>query len=137
MNPGFTPVATERLRTQVAATVAGLLDAIEDAPDADLLRDLAYPLPARVIARLLGVPDEYHRRCMTLTDDIATLFGDPLRTAEQISRAQDSVRELAEIFRATVRDRKGGRGEDLMGMLLGLRRTVRTCRRRCCTPSAS
>lgn len=118
MNPGFTPVATERLRAEVESTVAGLLDAIEANCEADLLRDLAYPLPARVIARLLGVSAEHHRRCMTLTDDIATLFGDPLRTAEQISRAQVSVRELTEIFRTTVRERRSGQGDDLMGMLL-------------------
>jgi cytochrome P450 len=118
MNPGFTPVAAERLRGKIETTVAELLDGIEEKSEADLLQQLAYPLPARVISRLLGVPQEYHERCMTLTDDIAILFGNPLRTPDMISRAQDSVRELVEIFRITIRERKGGQEDDLMGLLL-------------------
>ncbi len=40
MNPGFTPIASERLRPQVEATVAQLLEAIAHVDEPDLLRDL-------------------------------------------------------------------------------------------------
>jgi cytochrome P450 len=118
MNPAFTPVATERLRPQVQASVEELLDRMQDLPEPDLLRDLAYPLPARVISRLLGVSEELHDRCVALSDSLAIWVGTPVRSVPMTDRAQDAARELVEIFRSTVKARHAAHGDDLMGMLL-------------------
>jgi cytochrome P450 len=122
MNPGFTPVASEKLRPQVEDIVGQLLADIEKVPDPDLLRDLAYPLPARVICRLLGVSESLQARCVVLSDQVATWFGHPLRTVEGTARAQEAARELVEIFRVTIAERRAGQDDDLMGLLLAATR---------------
>jgi cytochrome P450 len=122
MNPAFTPVASERLRAQVETTVAHLLDGIADSDEPDLLRELAYPLPARVISRLLGVPAEFEERCVILSDHVAAWFGNPIRTVEGTTRAQEAARELVEIFRQTIERRRAGEDDNLMGVLLAATR---------------
>jgi cytochrome P450 len=54
----FTPRLVERLRPRVQAISDGLLDAVQDRGEMDLINDYAFPLPITVIAELLGVPAE-------------------------------------------------------------------------------
>ena len=50
----FTPRTVARMEDQIAAVADELIDGLN--PEADLVEDLAYPLPAIVIAEMLGVP---------------------------------------------------------------------------------
>lgn len=52
----FAPRVVRALEPEIAAMVDGLLDAMAAAGSADVVTDLAYPLPVAVICRLLGVP---------------------------------------------------------------------------------
>jgi cytochrome P450 len=52
----FTPAAIERMRPRVEAIVDELLAPARDHGAIDVIRDLAFPLPVRVIAEMLGVP---------------------------------------------------------------------------------
>jgi cytochrome P450 len=54
----FTPRVIREMAAQIDAIVAELLDRVQDRGHMDVIRDLAYPLPATVIARLLGVPEK-------------------------------------------------------------------------------
>jgi cytochrome P450 len=57
--PEFMVKRIERLRPEVQRLVDGYLDEMENqGPPADLVEMLAFPLPARVICALLGVPFE-------------------------------------------------------------------------------
>ena len=58
VSKAFTPRLIERLRPRVQAIAAGLLDAVQDRGELDLIDDYAFPLPITVIAELLGVPAE-------------------------------------------------------------------------------
>jgi cytochrome P450 len=62
VSKAFTPRLIERLRGRVEAICQKLLDAMERKPSAELVRDYALPLPATVIAELLGIPAEDHRK---------------------------------------------------------------------------
>ncbi|GLW91838.1 cytochrome P450 [Actinokineospora globicatena] len=53
--PAFTARRTAALRPRIQAVVDRLLDSL--APDADLLRDFAGPLPMEVICELIGIPE--------------------------------------------------------------------------------
>ena len=57
MNKGFSPSATEALRPQVEKVVDKILESLAHMPQADLVNELAYPMPVRVISELLGVPE--------------------------------------------------------------------------------
>jgi cytochrome P450 len=52
----FTPKAVARLSGRVAEITQELLDGVRAKGEMDIVSDLAFPLPARVIAELLGVP---------------------------------------------------------------------------------
>ena len=58
VSKAFTPRLIERMRPRVQAIADGLLDAVQDRGEMDLIDDYAFPLPITVIAELLGVPAE-------------------------------------------------------------------------------
>ena len=58
----FTPRLIEGLRGHIEAICQVLLDAMERDGKVDLVRDYALPLPATVIAELLGIPAGDHRK---------------------------------------------------------------------------
>ena len=68
LTPEFTMRRLERLRPGIQRIVEGRLDALEEAgPDADLVRDFAFPVPFLVICELLGLPDEERETFRSLT----------------------------------------------------------------------
>jgi cytochrome P450 len=54
----FTPKALASLTNDVRTITSKLLDEMEEAGEFDLVEAFAHPLPANVIGRLFGVPDE-------------------------------------------------------------------------------
>jgi cytochrome P450 len=62
VSKAFTPRLIERLRGRIEAICRELLDVMERKGRSELVRDYALPLPATVIAELLGVPAKDQRR---------------------------------------------------------------------------
>jgi cytochrome P450 len=58
----FTPRLIEQLRRRIQALCEDLLDAMQSKGNMELISDYALPLPATVIADLLGVPAEDRRK---------------------------------------------------------------------------
>jgi len=90
-NRAFTPSAIEQLRRRVGEIVAGLLADMPDRGEVELVRSFAYPLPAAVIAELIGVP-------MSIVDDLKRWSAD-LATSTAAATGEDIYRRAA---RATV-----------------------------------
>jgi cytochrome P450 len=70
----FTPKAIDRLRTRITDVSAQLLDRIEPSADADLIADYAAPLPAAIIADILGIPDGHRSQMLERGDSGARLL---------------------------------------------------------------
>jgi cytochrome P450 len=75
VNKAFTPRRIGALRERIAAIVDELLAPVGDAMD--VIATLAAPLPAIVIAELLGVPAEDHRRFKAWAAEIVATVGNP------------------------------------------------------------
>ncbi|BCL78641.1 putative cytochrome P450 YjiB [Ktedonobacteria bacterium brp13] len=58
VNQAFTPRAVNHLSDSVTAIAQQFLDNVRSAGKMDVVSDIAFPFPAKVIAALLGVPDE-------------------------------------------------------------------------------
>lgn len=116
----FTPRAVDALRPAVEELVDGLLDRLPDQGRIDVITDFAFPLPARVIARLLGLESDDLVQLKAWSDDFSTLFGtDPSAvTAEQYQRALRSTNELTEFFSAEFAKRRASPGDDLLSLLV-------------------
>src|SRR5262249_36741351 len=80
LNKGFSPAVVESLRPQVESVVDRMLLSLRDASEVDLLKELAYPLPVRVIAEMLGISHAMHDRIIEWTDAVAVILGTPNRT---------------------------------------------------------
>ncbi len=82
----FTPRVIEAMRPRVQVIVDELLDAARGRGEMDLVRDLAYPLPAIVIAELVGAPPEARVRFKRWSDGILlTSRGSPTVTSRSAS----------------------------------------------------
>ncbi|MFT4774593.1 MAG: cytochrome P450 [Ilumatobacter sp.] len=78
----FTPSRLANLRPRVEEIVDKLLDDLADIDEPDLVRDFAFPLPAIVIAELLGVPAQDRDDFKHWSDQLAAIvFGSANRTA--------------------------------------------------------
>jgi cytochrome P450 len=58
VNQAFTPRAVARLSERITQITQELLDRVRELGTMDVVADFAFPLPAKVIAELLGVPPE-------------------------------------------------------------------------------
>ncbi len=103
----FTPTAVESLRPRIAALVDRLLDDMAAAgPNCDLIADFAYPLPAIVIAHVLGVPDRDIDRFRAWSDDIAGVVGGALRDPDRLERGAAALAALDGYLEHTVAERR-------------------------------
>jgi cytochrome P450 len=58
VNQAFTPRAVARLSDRVTTITQELLDTVKATGRMDVVSDIAFPLPAKIIAEMLGVPAE-------------------------------------------------------------------------------
>src|SRR6266566_5330730 len=58
VNQAFTPRAVARLSDRITQITQELLDQVQPQGRMDIVSDIAFPLPAKVIAEMLGVPAE-------------------------------------------------------------------------------
>jgi cytochrome P450 len=120
MNKGFSPAVAEGLRPQIVAIVDRMLETMRHASEADVLREVAYPLPVRIIAEMFGVREPLLERFIHWSDAIAMFLGNPNRTLEQTHLAEEAVLALKEFFRGAVAERRQQKGSDLISLLLDI-----------------
>jgi cytochrome P450 len=121
MNKGFSQSAAQALRPQVEKIVDRVLDSISDRSEADLVAELAYPTPVRVISELLGVPETMHEAFLCWSAAIAEFNGNPHRTVEHAENAQNSVLALTDFFHKAVSERRRNKGDDLISLLIDIK----------------
>ncbi len=117
----FTPRMLERLRPRIQAIVDELLDAVKDTGCMEVIRDFAYPLPAIVIAEMLGVPPEDRDQFKHWADDIAAFLEGVSPTFPNIARrANQSALEQTDYLRGLFDQRQQHPQEDLMSALVAV-----------------
>ena len=114
----FTPATVAGLRPRIQRIVDELLDQVERAGEADLVRDFAYPLPAIVICEMLGIPLEVRDRFKQWSNDIVGFVSAGQVTTLKAETAQRSVAALTEYFRNLSAQRRQYPREDLISALV-------------------
>jgi hypothetical protein len=117
----LTPAAVADFGPRVEQLVAQLLADIEAQEQPDLIRDLAYPLPAMVVCQLLGVPTSHldplrawSNRVMRFIENVAE---DKVAAAED---ANEAVLEMTAFARPLVEERRRSPKDDLISTLVPL-----------------
>ncbi|MCY4432251.1 MAG: cytochrome P450, partial [bacterium] len=91
----FTPRAVEAWRDRINGVVEELIDDLSDREQFDLIEDFAYPIPAVVIAEMMGVPSDDRDRFKDWSDDVMILVFGARGVGDRRARAQQGLIELA------------------------------------------
>lgn len=118
ISAAFVPKLINALRPRVQQRVTELIDAVATTGKLNVIADLAYPLPAIIIAEMLGLPPEDIDKCKHWSDVIASFFGAQQMTPDVIERTQNCVEEMNAYFRAMLEERRIAPKEDMMTSLL-------------------
>ncbi|WP_255767955.1 cytochrome P450 [Pseudarthrobacter sulfonivorans] len=110
----FTPKAVDALAPRIAGLTDELLDGIAASGSADLIKELAYPLPVIVISELMGIPAEDRERFKYWSDVIVS----QTRAGSASEDHFATNKEMTEYFLALIDQRRGRRGKDLISTLL-------------------
>jgi len=110
----FTPKAVDALAPRIAGLTDELMAEIAGKGSADLIRDLAYPLPVIVISELMGIPSEDRERFKHWSDVIVS----QTRTLPASETQDSTTSEMVEYFLALIDQRRSRPGTDLISSLL-------------------
>lgn len=113
----FTPRRLHALRPSIEAVVERLADDVEVRGEVDFVARFAFPLPATVIAAMLGAPVEDMGRIKVWSNQIADFIGGA-RSGADAEHAKAGLLEACEYFRALVRLRRRAPADDVLSLLL-------------------
>ncbi len=118
ISKAFTPRRVLDQDAPIRAFVVDRIERIRAAGAADLIGELAGPLPTFVVANVLGVPEAERHRFDAWSNAIvqANAEGGGI-----ISRAADAVMSLFAFFGGLIEQRRAEPGEDLLSALLAAR----------------
>lgn len=114
VSKAFAPSLVAALRPRVQALIDGALDRVIDAGRLDLIADLAQPIPAVVIADLLGVDAADHLTFKRWSDDLALMELGP----RGFRQAQTSMLAMMEYLGQVIALRRREPRADLLSQLL-------------------
>ncbi|HIK93502.1 MAG TPA: cytochrome P450 [Planctomycetes bacterium] len=120
INVVFTPKMVEGLRPAIERLVHELLDAVRSKGAMDFVRDFAYPLPAIVIAHMLGVPPQERDVFMKWSDDLTAYAGTGQADIDAARTASKSAAALTAFFKDLAEQRRGEPRDDLVTSLVQL-----------------
>jgi cytochrome P450 len=119
MQLAFTPRRVELMRQVIQSYLDELMAQAQAKGSVELISEVADPLPAHVIASMLGLPSEDHHRFKAWTDEIYSFMGvsaEPLsERARRATAAATQLREYLAALFAQIRTRP--RDDLLSGMV--------------------
>ncbi|HEU5100966.1 MAG TPA: cytochrome P450 [Roseiflexaceae bacterium] len=110
----FTPRMVERMRARAEQVSNQLLDAAQPSGRMDLIREYAMPLPATIIAEILGVPAADRRAFQRWTKALISASESPLFAL----RALPPIVAFLRYIRKLVRERRSTPADDLVTALV-------------------
>jgi cytochrome P450 len=119
-NHAFRQQRVNAMGEWIGELVDDLLDEFTASGGDDFLNRIAYPLPAAVIARMMGAPQEDRDKFQHWSDELALVaFGAGGEDrASRYTRALAGVRELQEYLAELIERRRREPGEDMISLLL-------------------
>ena len=123
VSKAFTPRAIARLEPRIRAITGELLTAAGAAGQMEVVSQLAYPLPVRIISELLGVPVDDHPRfagwSARLAHSLQPGFGlDSAEAQARAEAAQVASDEFAVYFGELIAVRRAHPADDLLSEMI-------------------
>ncbi len=118
LQKSFTPRHLEKNRDRIQTTIDELLGAAAGRGEMDFIRDFAFPLPALVIALLLGAPTRDIEPIKRWSDRLAAYIGGAVDERDNFSEARAGLASLVDYFGSLLRERRRRPGDDLIDLML-------------------
>jgi cytochrome P450 len=113
----FTRRAVDALAPRVEQLVDGLLDAVAERGEMDVVDDFAYPLPIAVMGELLDIPDEDIAGFRLWSRDLAGVVDIPTDLGV-IARGAKAGSWFIDYFHELIPKRRSAPGDDLLSALI-------------------
>ena len=117
VSKAFTPRAIQALRPRITELVDGMLDAMAEQAQVDLIDALAFPLPFRVIAEMLGSPPADHERIRQLSGTLVRSL-EPVADPELAAAIMAADDELRRITTEMIAWKRANPADDLLTALI-------------------
>jgi cytochrome P450 len=117
VSKAFTPRAIQALQPRISALVEGMLDEIAAKGTVDLVDALAFPLPFKVIAEMLGTPAADHDRIRQLSGTVVRSL-EPVNDPELMQAIVAADDELAQIAADMIAWKRANPADDLLTALI-------------------
>ncbi len=119
LNASFKPQLVENLRPRIQDIADELLDAVQDANQIEFMSDFAYPLPAMVIADMLGMPASERMLLRGWSQKIMAFVQFGQRSERTVIEGMhQTIQELYAYLRVIIADRRRAPQDDLLSNLL-------------------
>ena len=115
---GFTNRYISSLESEIKETINDCLDKTHNESSFDLIDVLAKPLPAIVIAKMMGLPNEDLNQFQKWSEDLLLEVGGITSSETQRKKARDAYVELIRYFERIILERKDNPGDDVIGKLI-------------------
>ena len=112
----FTPARVEAMRPAIQAMVDDVLDAVEAAGEVDVMTELAFPLPVRVIGEFVGVPPADRAQFQPLVRVSAAAI-EPTADGDTLRAAIAAQEEMRAYFRDLLAKRRRDPQDDFLSAL--------------------
>jgi cytochrome P450 len=111
------PRLFEAMRPRIQAVTDRLIDQVQARGQLDAIGDLAYRLPATVIADLIGIPEEQRARFKVCSDQFVAFAGPSRVDLDKARQAQDGLRAIIEFLRPVYAERCRAPQADILSVL--------------------
>ncbi|MGV8927104.1 MAG: cytochrome P450 [Ewingella sp.] len=114
----FSTKEIQPLREMTLTVGNALVDAFIDRGSCDLAKEFAFPLPVRIICRMLDLPEADAPGLGNAASALVKIF-DPQITKSDLLKAGEAFSRLHDYFSALIISRQENTGNDLVSLFLG------------------
>jgi cytochrome P450 len=114
----FIPPAMAAVQPRVAAIIDERLDRLAELGEADVMAELAFPMPVTVVGEMVGVPEEDRAWFRPLMRTLVSSDSFK-RSPEELTRVEQASDELEAYFFDLIAQRRKERRDDLLTYFIG------------------
>jgi cytochrome P450 len=124
MNRAFLSTEIDLIRPEIVNIVSEQLDDVlrRNGTEFEFVTEIAHPIPALVLCKMLGIPGEEVKRFIQWSDDIAAFMQDfvvsPVPDREISEQTRQSMREIVAYLTAAIAERRATPRNDLLSRLI-------------------
>jgi hypothetical protein len=117
VSKAFTRRSSESFRARIEEEAERLLSEALEKGKMEVITEFATPIPVRMIADLMGIPEEDHARLLQWSHTIVRVFDERV-TPDEGDHAEQATKDFVSYLEAVLEERRARPGNDLISAML-------------------